>query len=151
MFASCCGNSLRFHLRFKKSLAIAVAMPWCTEPQHRKILYSIWEVMLGIEIVKAHLLWGPNYWIIVPAALSSKSVPENLQPQESPTPQKSGSKIHIALLQGHYHLNFLDYTSPFIFQQSNSVIISPPVTRNKFWGFSKCNSQENYTTLSCPC
>ena len=25
-----CGNSLRFRLRFKKSLAIAVAMPWCT-------------------------------------------------------------------------------------------------------------------------
>ena len=31
-FASRCGNSLRFRLRFKKSLAIAVAMPctWCT-------------------------------------------------------------------------------------------------------------------------
>ena len=30
-FASRCGNSLRFRLRFKKSLAIAVAMPWCTQ------------------------------------------------------------------------------------------------------------------------
>ena len=25
-----CGNSLRFRLRLKKSLAIAVSMPWCT-------------------------------------------------------------------------------------------------------------------------
>ena len=29
-FAFHCGHSLRFCLRFKKSLAIAVAMPWCT-------------------------------------------------------------------------------------------------------------------------
>ena len=29
-FASRCGNTLRFRLRFKKWLAIAVAMPWCT-------------------------------------------------------------------------------------------------------------------------
>ena len=28
--ASHCGNSLRFRLQFKKSQAIAVAMPWCT-------------------------------------------------------------------------------------------------------------------------
>ena len=29
--ATHCGNSLRCRLRFKKSLAIAVAMPWCTQ------------------------------------------------------------------------------------------------------------------------
>ena len=38
----------------------------------------------------------------------------------------------------------------FIFRDLISVIISPPITQNKFWGFNKRNSQENYTTLSCP-
>ena len=33
-FASRCGNSLRCRLRFEKSLAIAVAMPWCTQLQN---------------------------------------------------------------------------------------------------------------------
>ena len=31
-----------------------------------------------------------------------------------------------------------------------NVIISPPITPNKFWGFKKRNSQDNDTTLSCP-
>ena len=38
----------------------------------------------------------------------------------------------------------------FILRELISAIISPPVTPNNFWGFSKRNSQENYTTLSCP-
>ena len=41
-----------------------------------------------------------------------------------------------------YHLNFLDYTSRFYCQELISVMISPPITPNKFWGFNKCNSQE---------
>ena len=41
-----------------------------------------------------------------------------------------------------YHSNFLDYTTPFCFQELISVIISPPITPNKFWGFNKRNSQE---------
>ena len=45
--------------------------------------------------------------------------------------------------QSLYHSNFLDYTSPLIFQELISVIISPPITPNKFWGFHKCNSQKN--------
>ena len=44
---------------------------------------------------------------------------------------------------GEYHSSFLNYTSPFIFQELFSVIISPPITPNKFWGFNKRNSQEN--------
>ena len=36
------------------------------------------------------------------------------------------------------------------FQELISVIISPPITPNKFWGFNKRNNQENYTTPACP-
>ena len=38
----------------------------------------------------------------------------------------------------------------FIFQELISVILSPPITPNKFWRFNKRNFQEIYTTLSCP-
>ena len=38
----------------------------------------------------------------------------------------------------------------FIFQEFISVIISPTITPNKFWGFNKRNSQESYATLACP-
>ena len=38
----------------------------------------------------------------------------------------------------------------YFFQELVSVIISPPITPNKFWGFNKRNSQENYTTLAYP-
>ena len=38
----------------------------------------------------------------------------------------------------------------FTFQELIGVIISPPITPNKFWGFNKHNSQDNYITLSCP-
>ena len=41
-FAFRCGNSLRFRLRFKKSLAIAVAMPWCTWVQSWGCRKQVW-------------------------------------------------------------------------------------------------------------
>ena len=47
----------------------------------------------------------------------------------------------------NYHSNFLDYTTPFYFQELISVIISPPITPNQFWGFNKRNSQE----ITPPC
>ena len=44
----------------------------------------------------------------------------------------------IPLLDGAgYHSNFLDYTSPFYCQESINVIITPPITLDKFWGFNK--------------
>ena len=47
--------------------------------------------------------------------------------------------------------NFLDlHHTILLFQELISVIISPPITPNKFWGFNKRNSQENDTTLACP-
>ena len=38
----------------------------------------------------------------------------------------------------------------FILQDLISVITSSPITPSKFWRFNKRNSQEIYTTLSCP-
>ena len=42
------------------------------------------------------------------------------------------------------------FSFPIIFQELMSVIISPPITPNKFWGFNKRNSQEKLHHLSCP-
>ena len=42
-----------------------------------------------------------------------------------------------------YHSNFVHYTSPLcIFRELISVIVTPPITPNNFWGFNKRNSQE---------
>ena len=49
-----------------------------------------------------------------------------------------------------YHSNFFDYTTPCIFQGWISVIVSPPITPNKFWGCLLSEIQENCTTLACP-
>ena len=38
----------------------------------------------------------------------------------------------------------------FIFRELNCVIISLPITPNKFWGFNKRNSQENLHHPVCP-
>ena len=48
------------------------------------------------------------------------------------------------------HSNFSDYTSPFYFQELIGVIISPPITPNKFWGFNKRNSLEKIYHLVLP-
>ena len=50
----------------------------------------------------------------------------------------------------YHHSNFLDFTFPFMFEELISVIFTPPITPNKFWGFTECNTQENVPTLSCP-
>ena len=57
---------------------------------------------------------------------------------------------HFCGLRMVYHSNFLDYTSPFIFQQLVSVIVSPPITPNKFCDLISVIPRKNYTTLSCP-
>ena len=53
---------------------------------------------------------------------------------KTPPPPVCQCQIH------RYHSNFLD--SPFYFQELISVIITPPITPNHFWGFNKRNSQE---------
>ena len=53
-FASRCGNSLRFRLRFKKSLAIAVAMPWCTSVASWKRNHlSFWQFVSRFTVIFA--------------------------------------------------------------------------------------------------
>ena len=42
------------------------------------------------------------------------------------------------------------HISPSIFTTRFWVVAGPTITPNKFWGFNKRNSQENYSTLSCP-
>ena len=137
-----CRNSLRVRLATAKPLAIALAMPGYTQ-------VHTWMPLLCLTL-----------WVfLILATLGSMWLKCSADGGLSGT----GWMAKICLcffwgghcLWGRKHIPFellgLHHTIwGCIYQELIHVIISPPTTPNKFWGFSKRNCQENYTTLSCP-